>query len=1138
MRSTNFEFLRTTRDFAVLADLAGFAEAYTNPDPGSALVKLRTFGETLTLSLYDRFRLVKPIQANFNDLLGEPAFKAVVPSFAVTILHGLRKEGNAAAHGQKPGTAAALWALKEAFNLASWVYVAHGGGRAGELPCYAEPRPDDPATAALATPSQKKAALAKLLEQERQLESLLAEVEAARAQAKAAEATVADLAALQEQARQAGVAAAEALDLDETATRRRLIDRYLVEAGWDVGPDGTDTARVKQEVTLADPSAPSGKGRADYVLFGTDGRPLGVVEAKAAAQGAEQGWTKARLYADGLETATGVRPFVFTSNGYDIWYWNDAGGEPQRKLAGFLSEDTLAYRRFQLREKKPRAEVAPAPGIIDQRLYQQEAVKKVVERFAQYKRKALVVQATGTGKTRVAVALCSALSRGRWARRVLFLCDRRALLTQADHAFKNFLDDLPRTTVTAGTSYDQDKRVYLATYPAMMKCFRSFDPGFFDLVVADETHRSIFNRYRELFDYFDAYQVGLTATPVDFVNRHTYKMFGCEVDDPTFSYTYDEAIANDPPYLVPYEVETYTTEFLRKGIKYANMTREQREQAEDAEDDPNAIDHEREEVDRLVFNEPTNRLILRNLMENGIKDATGSRVGKTIVFARNYAHADRLKKLFDKEYPQYGGTFCQLITSHDPGAEYVLENAFKKKDADPVIAVSVDMLDTGVDVPEVVNLVLAKPVKSFAKFWQMIGRGTRLCENLFGPGRHKEKFVVFDHWGNFEYFGTKYKKTEPARVKSLLQRVFEARVQVADAAQTRDPGAFALAVGLIRQDIASLPERSLSVRDKIKTIRAVAAPGVLDAFAAVTRDLLLKEIAPLMQWVDIGKHEDAHQFDRLIAETQAEVLKGSGQVANLKTQVLGTVATLRLNLTQVAEKLPAIDGVKSAAYWATPTVAQLESLRTDLRGVMHLRLPPTTPSVPAKVYDIAEDASKIERKRETPQLPGFAFVAYRNRVLSVLTGLFESNPTLARIRAGEPVAAADVDALVSLVLVQDPTLNLADLTDYYPATAGHLDRAIRAVIGLDAAAVRARFNAFVAEHPGLNSLQVKFLDLLANQIGRAGSVTLDDLYAAPFTLLDAAGLDGVFPDPLDKELLAVIAPYTPADAPAPGDPPA
>lgn len=1135
MQSTNFEFLRKTPDFAGLADLGGLAEAYARPDPVAAVVKLRTFGETLTQVLYARFRLVKPIQANFHDLLVLDAFQELVPRAVLAHLHAIRKEGNRAAHGEKVDVTTALWLLREAFNLGCWLHVAHAKGKAGDLPTYAEPAQEDAATAALATPAQKRAALAKIAEQDRQLERLLTELEAARTKAKAAETSLAELTAIQDEARAAGAAAAAALRLDETATRRRMIDRYLADAGWNVGPGGTDTDEVKQEVPLPDPSTPSGTGRADYVLFGSDGRPLAVVEAKAASADAERGWTKAKLYADGLQAEHGIRPFVFTTNGYDIWFWNDAAGEPQRKVYGFPSRDSLAYRRFQLAEKRSKSEVAPAPGIIDRRLYQQEAVKKVVERFAQNKRKALVVQATGTGKTRVAVALCSALSRARWAKRVLFLCDRRALLEQADHAFKDFLDDLPRTVVSAGTAHDQDKRIYLATYPAMMKCYQTFDVGFFDLIIADETHRSIFNRYRDVFDYFDAYQVGLTATPVGFLSRNTFKMFGCEKDDPTFNYTYDEAVNNDPPYLVPYEAQSFTTEFLRAGIKYSQMTREQREQVEEAEDDPQAVEHDRDEVDKRIFNRDTNRLILRNLMEHGIKDATGSRVGKTIVFARNYEHAKLLKAEFDKEFPQYGGEFCQLVTSHDPGALHLI-GVFKNPASDFTIAVSVDMLDTGVDVPEVVNLVLAKPVYSYAKFWQMIGRGTRLCENLFGPGKDKEKFVVFDHWGNFEWFGEKYKQVEPKPAKSLLQRVFEARVAVAEAAlAAQNTDAFKAAIELIRADIRSLPERSIAVRDKIKSVHAVSKPGVLEAFDPVTQNVLLKEIAPLMQWVDIGRHGDAYEFDRLIALTQAEVLKGSGKVADYQAEVVGAVGRLRVNLSQVAEKLPRIESAKSSDFWAAPAVDQLEALRAELREVMHLKLAPAKPGpLAAKIYDVKEDETKIERKAIAPTLTGYEFVAYKNRVLSVLTDLFGTNETLKRIRAGEPVAEPDLQALVSLVLTQDPTLNLADLADYYPATAGHLDKAIRAVIGLDAAAVRERFNTFVAKHTGLNSLQVKFLDLLANHIGRAGSVALDDLYKAPFTMLDAAGLDGVFPDPLDKELLEVIAPYTPlsGDTPA------
>ena len=365
--------------------------------------------------------------------------------------------------------------------------------------------------------------------------------------------------------------------------------------------------------------------------------------------------------------------------------------------------------------------------------------------------------ATGTGKTRVAVALCDALIRARWVRRILFLCDRRELRKQAYNAFKDYLPGEPRTLITADTAHDRDKRIYLATYPAMMKCYQTFDVGFFDLIIADESHRSIYNRYRDLFAYFDALQVGLTATPVQFVSRDTFGMFRCEAGDPTFNYGFAEAINHVPPYLVPFEVQTHTTPFLREGIRYSQMTREQRDKLEAEDPEPALVEYDREVVDRRVFNKDTNRLILRNLMEQGIRDGTGSRVGKSIIFARDHNHAVLLQALFDEMYPQYAGSFCRVIDHYDPRAEELIDE-FKGLVDRPklTIAISVDMLDTGIDVPGIVNLVFAKPVYSYVKFWQMIGRGTRLCPNLFGPGKDKTHFLIFDHWGNFEWFGLRW----------------------------------------------------------------------------------------------------------------------------------------------------------------------------------------------------------------------------------------------------------------------------------------------------------------------------------------------------------------------------------------------
>jgi type I restriction enzyme R subunit len=709
------------------------------------------------------------------------------------------------------------------------------------------------------------------------------------------------------------------------------------------------------------------------------------------------------------------------------------------------------------------------------------------------------------------------------------LCDRRDLRKQAHNVFKEFLPAEPRTFVTANTAHDRNKRIYLATYPAMMKVFETFDVGFFDLVIADESHRSLYNRYRLLFEYFDAYQIGLTATPVQYLARNTYRMFQCDDQNPTANYSYEEAINHTPPYLVPFVVDTHTTPFLRDGIKYTQMTEEQRRQLEEDEELPEAIEFEQGEVDRQIFNKDTNRIILRNLMEHGIRNGDGSHVGKTIMFARNHNHAVLLQNLFDEMYPQYGGNFCRVIDNYDPRAEELIDD-LKGHGTNPglTVAISVDMLDTGIDVPEIVNLVFAKPVYSFVKFWQMIGRGTRLCRNLFGPGKDKSHFQIFDHWGNFERFDQGYNEAEPKQAKSLMQRVFEARLQLAQTAiDQQHADAFDLAIRLIGQDIASLPDKTIAVREKWPQIKSVDKETTLHQFDAATRGILEHEIAPLMQWVNITGYEAAHKFDQLVTCLQTELIRGSSRWGDLKDELINQVSSLPVNLSQVRVKLPVIGRVKSSEFWEQATVADLEDIRIQLRGIMQFQPRVLPPSTPPKVVDITEDEMLVERRRHNVRLEGLELVAYRNRVHKVLMDIIDSNPTLQKIKAGQPVGKSDLESLCSLVLTQDPQLDLHDLAEYYPETASKLDQAIRSIIGMDAEAVHARFTQFVQDHPNLASHQIKFLDLLQNHMAKNGSIELERLYEPPFTLLHSDGIDGLFDDPLADELLEIIGSFQP-----------
>jgi type I restriction enzyme R subunit len=568
MKSLNFEFLRA--DSPELASLAGFAEQYAFADPPSALVKLRTFLEQLVEGIYDRLGLQRPVQPNLLDLLNESAFTSAVPEVVRTSMHAIRMNGNRAAHGGDGSTQTVLWLLQEAHKLGRWYYLTSTGKQVQDVPEYKAPTAETVGGAPSKGQLQreKKAVLQKLAAQEAQMQKLLDDLAAARKEAHAAKVTAEEL-----QARvQAAQRYASALDFTEAQTRRRLINSLLVAAGWDVGANGQGTQEVGQEVEVHHQPTQSGMGAADYVLWDDNDKPLAVVEAKKTAVDPEVGRTQAKCYADGLEQDHGQRPVIFYTNGFDIWMWDDAAGYTPRKLYGFYSKEslkTLMYQRGR-QAQEPLTGILPDKTIAG-RLYQTEAVRRILDRFQNRYRKGLLVQATGTGKTRVAISICEALIRAGWANRILFLCDRRELRKQAHNAFKRFLPNEPRVYVTSQTYRDREHRIYLATYPAMMKCFETFDVGFFDLIIADESHRSIYNRYRDLLRYFDALQVGLTATPrCDLISHNTYELFDCENGNPTAFYSYEEAV-NDR-WLSRFEVETFTTPFLREGIKYSQMT--------------------------------------------------------------------------------------------------------------------------------------------------------------------------------------------------------------------------------------------------------------------------------------------------------------------------------------------------------------------------------------------------------------------------------------------------------------------------------------------------------------------------------------------------------------------------------------
>jgi type I restriction enzyme, R subunit len=1064
-----------------------------------------------------------PINPLSSICLRNPSFVAITPKVVLDKLHALRIHGNKAAHGDQAHSRNALWLLQEAYDLARWLYIQYGDGTIASILPFRTPKAD--ATGATVVQGrERRNILEKLAAQEAQMEALLGELDVARKAAATAEKKADELQALAASAN----ASANALEFDEATTRSRLIDSLLASSGWNVAAGQESTVQVGKEIEVEHQPTESGLGYADYVLWDDNGNPLAVIEAKKTAADPERGRHQAKLYADGLDKMHAHRPVIFYTNGFDIWIWDDAQGFPPRKLFGFYSKDSLQYlANFQRIERKP-LDTLEINELIVNRLYQVEAIKRISERFSNKHRKALIVQATGTGKTRVAIALADLLIRAGWVKRVLFLCDRRELRKQAKNAFSDFTSE-PIRIVTSRVKRDASERIFLATYPAMQKVFQSFDVGFFDLIIADESHRSIYNVYGDIFYYFDCHQIGLTATPVDFLTRSTFRLFDCEGQLPTANYDLEQAVREG--YLTPFEVFEHTTQFLREGIKLDTLTKEQIEELEEQGEDPSQYDFASEQVDKAIYNKDTNRSILRNLMENGLRDATSQLPGKSIIFARNHQHANLLRQLFDEMYPQYGGTFCQVIDNYDPRAEQLIDD-FKGDGTnnDLTIAISVDMLDTGIDIPEILNLIFAKPVKSPVKFWQMIGRGTRLKDDLFGPGRPKTIFRIFDHWGNFERFEMGYRPAEPTQSKSIMQLVFEERLVLAESAlQKSELPIFDLAIGLVAADIEALPEGSISVREKWKEKRSLSVPSTLKAFAPATVVMLRQQMAPLMQWRNIRGFNDAYALDLLLARMQVAVLRGSGQLADLKVELMDRMAGLQMHLNPVREKAEVIKRVKSDAFWDALTVKALEEIRKPLREIMHHRERPGGTPLPPKIVDITEDEAGLKYKRRSTILRTVDMKAYQQVVEAELKRHFDSDPTLKKIRAGEPVSEADIQALVSMILTQSPNASRDVLAEFFRSVAGPLDFVIRSIIGMEPTIVAHRFSEFARRHPTLTAKQTRFLGLLQNHIARYGSITVDRLYEQPFTVVDADGLDGVFEreDEVD-DLIQVIKTFGPS----------
>jgi type I restriction enzyme R subunit len=1127
---SNFNFLAA--EFPAVHEAAVEAERQAVVSPTAAAFFA---GKTVEIAVKWAFRsdpnLKLPYQDNIAALLHEPSFRRAAGEAVFAKAKYINTLRNRAVHEERRiSSGDATGAVKELFHVCFWFARTYARVKPADSLAF-DPsvlsRRDDVLKKAFV---QLKTQQAELDAKNGELTKLLLDKQNLDEELKKVRAEVAA-------ARKAAEAKPDRHDYNEAETRDRFIDLLLREAGWALDqPDDT-------EFRVEGMPNNEGIGFVDYVLWGADGKPLGLVEAKRTRKDARAGQQQAKLYADCLEARYGQRPVIFYSNGYEHWIWDDTR-YPPRQIGGFYKRDELELL-IQRRASRRSLGAEAINRRIVERPYQHRAIRSIAKHFEEDgERKALLVMATGSGKTRTVIAFVDLLMRAGWVKRVLFLADRVALVNQAVGAFKAHLpDSAPVNLVTERTS---EGRVFISTYPTMMGLIggrqegkAKFGPGHFDLIVIDEAHRSVYQRYRAIFEYFDSFLVGLTATPKDEIDRNTYSLFDLEDGVPTDAYSLEEAVAEG--HLVPPKTISVPLKIVRTGLRYDDLSPEEKDQwdmLEWGEDDvPDTI--EAAEVNKRLFNEETVDLVIAHLMQNGLKVEGGDRLGKTIVFAKNEAHAKYIEARFNAAYPALAGHFARVITHQTGSYTQTLIDDFSIKTKAPHIAISVDMLDTGIDVPEVVNLVFFKPVRSKTKFWQMIGRGTRLCPDLFGPGQDKEFFRVFDYCQNIEFFGANPELKEASAARSLSERLFAGRVDLVraldekhakadgfaagaqlpyesgDQAPPSEPEIRASAAKTLQDIVGGMNEDNFIVRQHRRSVEKFREPKEWATIDEEKRKELIEEVAPLPSSHMLGT-EDAKRFDLLMFQLELALLKGSKRFDTLRKQLLEIASALeeQTAIPAIAQHAELIEEIQTDQWWEGVTVPLLELVRLRLRDlVQHIEK-----GKKALVYSNFADEIGEGVELQLPQVGEADFACFRTKARHFLRA-HQHNIVLHKLRQGKPLTPSDLSELEKLLL--DAGIGEAGDIERARETSHGFGRFVRSLVGLDRAAVSEAFGGFIAAGTA-TAAQIEFINMVVEHLTDQGMMDPSLLYEPPFTAVAPTGPEHLFDEVKVVRLVSTI----------------
>lgn len=1082
----NFDFLQKKKNFNSFNTACLEAEKSILVSPSTCATITRRALELAVKWLYaNDSDLVLPYQDNLSTLIHNNSFIELIDYDMLPLLKYIVKLGNLSVHtSANIERGEAILSLNNLHQFVSWIDYCYSDEYTAEdfnedLLLHGEEK--------RTRPDELKNLYERLSSKDKKLEEVIKENEELRK-------------SLTEKRKVNTVNYDFKIDeVNEFETRKRYINIELKLAGWEFGKD------IGEEIEVQGMPNESGVGYVDYVLYGENGKPLAVVEAKRTSKDPKIGQQQAKLYADCLEKRYSQRPVIFLTNGFDMYIWDDYS---DRKVYGFYKKSELQLMIDRRKSKKSLSSVT-INDEISNRYYQKEAIRAVCEALENKQRKTLLVCATGTGKTRIAISIVDVLSRHNWIKNILFLADRKALVKQAKKSFTKLLPNLALCNLLDSKDSPEDARMIFSTYPTMMNAIddtkskdgkRLFTPGHFDLIIIDESHRSIYKKYKSIFDYFDSYLMGLTATPKDEIDKNTYSVFDMENGVPTYAYEYNKAVEDG--YLVDYTSIEFKTKIMEDGIKYDELSDEEKEEYENTFNDDESIGDEigNNAVNEWLFNSDTIDLVLNKLMTEGLKIEGEEKIGKTIIFAKNTKHAGAVVERFNKLYPKYGGNFVKAVDYSINYVDSIIDD-FSDKNKLPQIAVSVDMLDTGIDIPEILNLVFFKKVRSKTKFWQMIGRGTRLCPDLLGVDMDKERFLIFDFCNNFEFFKFNPKGFEGNKAETLTEKLFNIKVSMVKELQDIKyiEGKYAeLRKELLEELITSvkaLNEDSYIVRMNLSYVHKYKNENVWSNIGAVAQNEIREYISPLI--TSYSDDELAKRFDVVMYNIQLAYLQNNNASKGIRHVMVTAEKLSKLGtIPQIQQQKYTIEKAMTEDFWEDSDIFEVEEVRISLRELIKY-----LEKSSQKIYYTSFEDMIVAEDRNDSVYNANNLKNYKKKVEYYLNS-HKDELAIFKLRNNKKITKQDVETLEEILLKQ-----LGNCDDYKKEFGDTpVSQLVRKLVGLDREAANEAFSEFL-NNKSFNTKQIHFVKLIVDYVVKNGfiednKVLMEDPFRTVGSIID------------------------------------